>query len=190
MTHEGHHCSTFGMHKIPVKVWIWYWKRIACSNNWTIYIQKNGRRRKSQATENTAAENIALGSTQQQQQQQQQQSVQRIPRLRSFPMERLLSVYVSVVALNQEASSAPSTSANAATSFIEQSERLQSLGNNTLGQHLAYLQCTGLLHEHPPRGPADVIRLSEPRYCCSLTEDEARRVAQTLNFPLDRYLLV
>jgi Origin recognition complex (ORC) subunit 5 C-terminus len=151
-------------------------------------IQKNGRRRKSQATENTAAENVALGSTQQQQQQ--QQVVQRIPRLRSFPMERLLSVYVSVVALNQGASSSSLASANAAMSFIEQSERLQSLGNNILGQHLAYLHSTGLLYDHPPRGPADVIRLSEPRYCCSLTEDEARQVAQTLNFPLDRYLLV
>lgn len=149
-------------------------------------IQKNGRRRKSQATENTAAENVAMGSTQQQQQQ--QQALQRIPRLRSFPMERLLSVYVSVVALNRESPSSSSTS-DAAMSFIEQSERLQSLGNNTLGQHLAYLQSTGLLHEHPPRGPADVIRLSEPRYCCSLTEDEARRIAETLNFALDRYLL-
>jgi Origin recognition complex (ORC) subunit 5 C-terminus len=148
-------------------------------------IQKNGRRRKSQALENTAAENVAMGLTQQQQQQH-QQTVQRIPRLRSFPMERLLSVFISVVALNQESSSSTS---NAAMSFIEQSERLQSLGNNTLGQLLTYLQSTGLLHEHPPRGPADVIRLSEPRYCCSLTEDDARRIAQTLKFPLERYLL-
>lgn len=137
-------------------------------------IQKNGRRRKSVSESNTASEDTAFGVN--------VAAQPRSLRLRTFPLERMLSVFVSVVTLHQMANNKESLPE-------EDSEQLLSLGDASLQQNLEYLQDVGMLHEQPATGPNDLIRLIGRRYWCELTEAEATRLADNLQFPLTRYIL-
>lgn len=137
-------------------------------------IQKNGRRRKSNTEGNTASEDTAFGNN--------TASMQpRSLRLRTFPLERMLSIFVSLVTLHQLEAHKDSSE--------EPAENLLSLGDPSLQQNLSYLQSLGLLHEQPASGSTDFIRLTGRRYWCDMTEDEAMCLADRLQFPLTRYLL-
>ena len=139
-------------------------------------IQKNGRRRKSNTESNTASEDTAFGTN--------AMSQPKTLRLRTFPLERMLSIFVSLVTLHQlEANS------NSESFQEDETEKLLSLGDASLQLNLEYLQDIGLLHEQPGTGPTDPIRLTGRRYWCDMTEDEALRLAETLHFPLTRYVL-
>ena len=137
-------------------------------------IQKNGRRRKSATESNTASEDTAFGAS--------AVAQPKSLRLRTFPLERMLSIYVSVVTLHQMAN-------NKESLLEEDTELLLSLGDASLQQNLEYLQDIGLLHEQPATGHTDPIRLTGRRYWCELTEAEALRLADSLEFPLTRYML-
>jgi hypothetical protein len=134
-------------------------------------IQKNGKRRRSSNGENNNGGDLAFGSTSQQ---------PKTLRPRSFPLERMLSVYVSTIGLNQ---SLGSNDGN-----IDHDERLRSLGTSTFNESLAHLRDIGLLNEPPSRTAADALRMNDARYWCSLTLDEAHGIAKSVNFPLDRYI--
>jgi hypothetical protein len=134
-------------------------------------IQKNGKRRRSTNGENNNGGDLAFGSSSQQ---------PKTLRPRSFPLERMLSVYVSTIGLNQ---SLASTDGN-----IDRDERLRSLGTSTFNESLAHLRDIGLLHEPPSRTVADALRMNDAMYWCSLTLDEAQGIAKSVNFPLDRYI--
>jgi len=136
-------------------------------------IQKNGRRRQNNS-DNVGGEDLAFGSSNQGQQ-------PKTLRPRTFPLERMLSVYVSLVGLNQAQSSSGSR--------IDHEEKLRSLGSTSFNASLADLRSMGILYEHPRRSPTDLIRMSEPRFACSLTTEEAQEIAKSLNFPLNRYIL-
>jgi hypothetical protein len=134
-------------------------------------IQKNGKRRRSSNGENNNGGDLAFGSAS-------QQPKKLYPK--SFPLERMLSVYVSTIGLNQ---SLASNDGN-----INRDERLRSLGTATFNESLAHLRDIGLLNEPPSRSAADALRMSDARYWCSLTLDEAQGIAKSVNFPLDRYI--
>lgn len=130
-------------------------------------IQKNGRRRRQDA-DRDAEEDTAFGADKQSNQ------ASKVFRTRSFPMERMLSVFVSLVGLNKS------------DSLSE--EKLRSLGNSAFFENMAQLRGMQLLHEQPNRAANEAARLSEPRYSCSLTLEEAQHIASEMNFPLDRYV--
>ena len=137
-------------------------------------IQKNGRRRKSATESNTASEDTAFGAD--------AMAQPKSLRLRTFPLERMLSIFVSVVTLHQMANNKESLPE-------EDTEQLLLLGDASLQQNLEYLQDVGLLHEQPATGPTDPVRLTGRRYWCELTEVEALQLAESLEFPLTRYIL-
>lgn len=108
-------------------------------------IEKNGRKRR--ATDN-ADEEGAFGLA--------------AKRVRTFPVERMLSVFVSVVGLHSTGSD---------------EERIRSLGSTAFFGSLAELREMGLV-------------LGDARRCwCSLSASEAQGIAKSLNFPLDKYML-
>uniref|UniRef100_A0A7S2YES3 Origin recognition complex subunit 5 C-terminal domain-containing protein n=1 Tax=Entomoneis paludosa TaxID=265537 RepID=A0A7S2YES3_9STRA len=133
-------------------------------------IQKNGRQRKKALNEeNTTA--MGGGSK--------AGTSAATIRLRSFPLERLLSIYVSLVGLHgtsQEDSNGAKWNALALSNLQDR-----------VGEWLVLLISMGVLQSSSLS--SDVIRLSEPRYSCHATAYEAHIVADSLGFPLDRYLL-
>jgi hypothetical protein len=134
-------------------------------------IQKNGRRRRGNDQEN-AGESIAFGSNTLDQQ---GMSI----RPRSFPTERMLSVFISMVGLH--------ASSQMGNSNWESS--IRSLGSCAFFENLACLKACGLLNDHPSRSVHDPVKMSDSSLWCSLTLDEARRIAKSIDFPLDRYVL-
>lgn len=108
-----------------------------------------------------------------------------LPRPRSFPLERLLSVYVSVVGL---AASGGSSSADECIRNVGHPIAEEALGNSALYETLAHLCDLGLLHEWPARSIHDTVRLADPKYWTSLSTEEAQSMAASLQLPLDKYL--
>lgn len=139
-------------------------------------IQKNGRRRKTTTESNTASQDTAFGTN--------PTAQPKSLRLRTFPLERMLSIFVSLVTLHQI-----DKSNNKESMPDEESEQLLSLGDVSLQHNLEYLQNSGLLHEQPATAPTDPIRLTTRRYWCELTQEEAHRLAASLQFPLTQYVL-
>lgn len=137
-------------------------------------MQKNGRRKKSVTEGNTASEDTAFGNNA-------ANAQPKSLRLRTFPLERMLSIFVSLITLHQMEANKDSSE--------ESAENLLSLGDPSLQQNMNYLHSLGLLHEHPTTGPNDMVRLTGRRYWCDLTEDEASGLADSLQFPLTRYVL-
>lgn len=127
-------------------------------------IQKNGRRSRRKDDQDDG-EDIAFGSSTKDQQ-------ANAIRPRSFPSERMLSVFISLIGLHASDQMNPN-----------------SLGSCAFYENLAHLRGLGLLREHPHRSVADPIRLGDTRYSCSLTREEASAIAKSISFPLDRYLL-
>jgi Origin recognition complex (ORC) subunit 5 C-terminus len=98
-----------------------------------------------------------------------------LPRPRTFALERMLSVYASVVGL--------------AASSIADDDRSRALGGAAFYDNLAHLCDIGLLHEHPSQSGYEISRLNDPRYWTSISADDAKSMAKSLSFPLDSYIL-
>lgn len=98
-----------------------------------------------------------------------------LPRPRTFALERMLSVYASVVGL------AASSSAD--------DDRSRALGGAAFYDNLVHLCDIGLLHEHPSQSGYEITRLNDPRYWTSISADDAKSMAKSLSFPLDSYIL-
>jgi Origin recognition complex (ORC) subunit 5 C-terminus len=131
-------------------------------------IQTNGKRKRGNQT--GTGEDVAFGSG--------QQHVKAL-RPRTFPVERLYSLYVSMIGLNP-LSDAPQD---------KHDEMLRSSGNVDFHETVAYLRDIGILHEYPKRTSADPIRFSQRSFWSSLTRDEAMAIARSIRFPLERYIL-
>ena len=133
-------------------------------------IQKNGRRRRQDANRNDEEETaFGPGGSHEQ---------PKVFRPRTFPMERMLSVYVSLVGLNTSSAA------------FSGEERLRSLGGTAFHENFSLLRDIGFLLEYPPRQAySETIRMTEPRYWSPLTVEDAKAIASSMEFPLDRYLL-
>lgn len=103
-------------------------------------------------------------------------------RSRSFPAERLYSLYVSIISLHP-------FNDLAIENCNSPNKTLHSLGNVTFHEMVAYLKDVGVLHEYPKRSISDTIRVGQRSFWSSITFDEAQRAANTINFPLDRYTM-
>lgn len=126
-------------------------------------MQKTGRRRHTVDTASTTTENIAYGSA----------LAVKQTKSRGVPFERILSVFVSLVGLNDSRRN-------------QNDGSLQALGTNVFNETLASLRDIGLLYERPVR--TEPIHSIEPRYFCSLTKEEAFDIASSLGISLERYL--
>lgn len=135
-------------------------------DKYLLTIEKNGIRRKG--TSGEQEKELSYEAT----------ANPKLPRLRSFPLERMLSVLVSLLGLNPEIVGGAN---------IE--SRLESLGTPGIFQALSGLREMGLISEQPMCSPRDPIRLFGPRYTCSLAREEADSIAASMKFPLEKYLL-
>jgi hypothetical protein len=136
-------------------------------------IQKNGRKRRRGNKAESArddGEDVAFGLS---------FTDQNTHRARSFPLERLYSLYVNIINLNY--------SNNADTENGE--DALRSLGTIEFDSAVASLIDIGVLHEYPSRSSTETKRLSQRSVWSSITWSEAQDAAKRVNFPLDRYTL-
>ena len=101
-------------------------------------------------------------------------------RPRTFPVERLYSLYVSLVSLNA------STIGDAAENH---DELMLSAGNLLFHETVTYLRDAGILHDYPPLSATDRIPLGQRRFWSTITRDEVDGIAKSIHFPLERYIV-
>ena len=146
-------------------------------------IERNGRKRRK-AKEADHEEEMAYGTTGS------QQDAPRTIRPRTFPMERLYSLYVSIVSLNASKSQSDPDRSSGSDCFANcNDEMVRSLGNIRFLETIMYLRDIGVLHEFPKRSINEPIRFSQRNLWTSLSKDEAQAIAKSISFPLDRYIL-
>lgn len=129
----------------------------------------NGKRRR-QRQEEGDAESAAFGTWNQQR--------LKMLRPRSFPLERMLSIFVNIVGLHEGKQLTLTTGTTASL--------LSSLGNSVFLETVGQLRAIGLLREIPSE---DGINLSAAMYCCDVGKDDAKSLAQSIGFSLEKYLL-
>jgi hypothetical protein len=141
-------------------------------------IQGTGKRRGRNRVHDGASENVAFGSTLSEQQQ------LNMIRARPFLLERMLSIFVTLVGLNP-------ASEDWLIDTGDRDDFLQSLGSTFLYTNLAQLRDYGHLHKAGFTGSlkTEQINLSSTKYWCSLTRDEAMVLATKVDIPLATYLL-
>lgn len=145
-------------------------------------IERNGRkRRKTKEADNE--EEMAYGTAGS------QQDSPKTIRPRTFPLERLYSLYVSIVSLNASKSQLCHHSSGSDSNDMDNAEMLRSLGNIRFLETISYLRDIGVLHEFPKSSPIEPIRFSQRSLWTTITQDEAQDIAKSVNFPLDRYIL-
>ena len=127
------------------------------------------RRRQNQYQDDGDPEGAAFASWDQ----------QRLRMLRpcSFPLERMLTIFVSIVGLHEQRQLVVDETTE---SFVS------SLGNSVFLETVGQLRATGLLRELPREGG---LPMSAAMYCCDLGRDDAESVARSIDFPLERYLV-
>lgn len=143
--------------------------------------QGSGKRKRktSRAAESQPQLQSAFGSTTNDQQQ------LKMLRPRTVLLERLLSVFVSLVGLHQTSSQSVLPSATDGGSDL-----VSQLGNQPFFDSLVHLRDLGLIQEGSA-GKAtfsDSINMTSPRYWTTLTLHEAESVAASIHFPLSKYL--
>lgn len=161
-------------------------------------IHGNGRRRKSKAKEDIYGgndEDLAFGSTNvtmqsssargNKRQQPHQVEQLRSLKLRPIPLERIFSIFVTLVRLN------PSNSGGHDDTFggdneAEVEATMDDLGSSRLYTDLSHLIDLGYLHLVKGNQP---IHLAPSRILCSLTREEALEISDRIGIPLERYLL-
>lgn len=139
-------------------------------------IERNGRKRRK-TKDADVEEETAFGTGNQQDQ---PKSI----RPRTFPLERLYSLFVSIVSLN-----ASTHSIHLSGDSNCNHQLLQSLGSTPILESVTYLRDIGVLHDYPKRLATDPIRLSQRYFWTSITREEAQRIAISVNFPLDKYTI-
>ena len=127
-------------------------------------------------------------------------------RLKSFPLERVLSIFVSLVQFNpMDAATSNFLVGSRATTHDGGDHLMLSktvrMGSQRLQNDLSYFIDSGKLHPHYPASSSSTtanfnnnnkgeqINLSAPRFWCSLTKDEALAIADSINIQLERYLV-
>jgi len=141
-------------------------------------IQKNGKKNNA-SKKSTPGEDLAFGAARTQK-----------FKNRMFPMERMLSVFVSIVGLNQRNLKSKSSSESIPANQINPGR----IGSSDFFEALAHLRDTGVLHEKAGTSVAtaaatsETVNMANPKFWCSLSKDEADFIATSVNFPLDNYL--
>lgn len=152
-------------------------------------IQKNGKKnnRQGHRVGNNDAEGLAFGSTTWEQQR------LKMLRPRTFPLERMLSVFVNIVGLIGGEERLRCSVNNSA----DTRDLLSSIGSTCFFENLARLREIGLLHE--VQGPSigggdgfssfDGVNLVSTKYWCELNRDDAEALAASVDFPLANFLI-
>jgi hypothetical protein len=107
----------------------------------------------------------------------------RVVRPRPFPLERMLSIFVTLVSLNP-----PTTP----TLIGNGEDLLRSLGSSHLNGNIAQLCDLGYLHQISNTIgsiKSEVLAPSGSKYWCSLSRDEALLIATSFDIPLNNYLM-
>jgi hypothetical protein len=148
-------------------------------------IERNGRkRRKTKEADNE--EEMAYGITATGSQPDGPKTI----RPRTFPMERLYSLYVSMVRLNTSNHNASSALDHVSVNnSMDHPEMLLSLGNIRFLETMTYLRDIGVLHDFPKRTSNEPIRFAQRSMWTTISNDEAQEIAKSIHFPLDRYIL-
>lgn len=120
-------------------------------------------RRREQDVNRDEQEELAFGSNS-------EKHLSRAIRPRTFPLERVLSVFNSLVRL---------------THCSDTGSRLD--GEMMVSCTLASLREMGILREYPVPTASDTIRLIDPRYYSTMTEEDAKKLANAVNFPLEKF---
>lgn len=104
-------------------------------------------------------------------------------RPRPFQAERVFSIFVTLVRLN------PSKIGGVFEEFDE--DKLQNLGSSHLHKDMAELIDFGYLHPTKFNGSVrnEQINFNGAKFWCSLTREEALRIAKRFAIPLDNYLV-
>lgn len=149
-----------------------------CQNNRTDqdkkYFAAEGNGKKRKKTQQGGGENLAY--TDSTTEVKQLQSL----RPRPFQLERVLSIFVTLVRLNPKD----------AGIFADMDEdRIQSLGSARLNMDLKQLVDLGFLHPSSSAGRRPNENLDRTKFWCSLTRAEANRIAKRALIPLDNYML-
>ena len=141
-------------------------------------IQKNGKKNNVNRKK-SHGEDLAFGSS--------RNGSSKGYRPRMYPMERMLSVFVSIVGLNQgqqlERKSKDSTDCESITPG--------SIGSSDFFEAMSHLRDIGIIHDKAGRSSSatDTVNLVTPKFWSSTTRDEADSVAKSIGFQLDDYLL-
>ncbi len=156
--------------------------------------QGNGRRRKNRAKDDIYGgndEDLAFGSSTLDATQRGEQL--KTLRPRPFPLERAFSIFATLVRLNP-AMTERTTLLSVGGGF-ERGEDLEglmdSLGSTRLHSDVQHLIDSGYLHRANFQGSikTEHISLSNARFWCSLTKEEAIEIATQLDIPLEKYLI-
>lgn len=142
-------------------------------------IQKNGKKN-SVNKRKSHGEDLAFGSS--------RNGSSKGYRPRMYPMERMLSVFVSIVGLNQGQQLVESKSQETTGS---ESITPGSIGSADFFEAMSHLRDIGIIHDKAGRSSSatDTANLVAPKFWSSTTRDEADGVAKSIGFPLDDYLL-
>ena len=140
--------------------------------------KSNGRRKKNSRTEQVMEEELAFGSSATEEQQLKQ------IRPRPFPADRMFSIFTTLVGLN-------ATKSSLLDHYRTRDEMLRSLESSYLDQSVSNLIDMGFLHRATFSGVqrTEQIGLNKSRFWCSLTREEADRLAKSADIPLDAYLV-
>lgn len=152
-------------------------------------IQKKGKKnnRQGHRVGSNDAEGLAFGSSTLEQQR------LKMLRPRTFPLERMLSVFVNIVGLIGGEDKLRLLTNSAA----DTRELLRSIGSTCFFENLARLREIGLLHEVQGNSTGggdgfasfDGINMMSTKYWCALNRDDAEALATTLDFQLTNFLL-
>jgi hypothetical protein len=150
-------------------------------------IQRNGKKnsRKGDRAGDNDADALAYGSTSLEQQQ------LKMLRPRTFPLERMLSVFVNIVGLigGEE-------KRQLSVNVSEPKDLLQLMGSSCFFESLSRLREIGLLHEVQGNSIGsdtytsfEGIDMTSTKYWCELSRDDAEAFAKSVDFPLDNFLI-
>jgi len=147
-------------------------------------IHGNGRRRKSRAKDDLYGgndEDLAFGSTNTSSGTTGQHQVEQLKslRLRPIPLERVFSIFVTLVRLNPSINDEDGTDEDLEVNIDD-------LGSSRLYTDLSHLIDLGYLH--PAKGN-NQMHFSPARFLCSLTREEALEISTRIGIPLERYLI-
>lgn len=156
----------------------------------------NGRRRKSRARDDLYGgndEDLAFGSSTSGDAVQQRGEQLRSLRPRPFPLERALSIFVTLVRLNPGLTEKMALLQPGSRSVNGEDLEtiIDSLGSTRLHTDVMHLIDSGYLHRATFQGSikAEQISLSNAKFWCSLTKEDAIDIATQLDIPIEQYLI-
>jgi Origin recognition complex (ORC) subunit 5 C-terminus len=134
-------------------------------------IQKNGKKNNGNKRKNPG-EDLAYGAA--------KRGASKLYRPRMFPMERMLSVFVSIVGLNKDQRSRGDRS-------IDYAILPANTGSADFFESMSHLRDIRVIHDKET--PSEAVNLVAPKFWCSLTREEADVVAKSVSFPLEQFLI-